>query len=111
MDWYSRYVVSWELSTSLEVDFCMEALEKAFVINKPEILNTDQGSQFTSDAFTSELEKHGIKVSMDGKGRCMDNIFTERFWRSLKYEEVCIKDYQSVKEARNGISDYNIHLY
>ncbi len=86
MDWYSRYIVSWELSTSLEVDFCMKALANAFIIGKPEIFNTDQGSQFTSDSFTATLDKNGIQISMDGKGRCMDNIFTERLWRSLKYE-------------------------
>ncbi len=86
MDWFSRYVVSWELSSVFEVDFCISALEKAFVIGMPDIFNSDQGSQF--------------------KGRVTDNIFTERLWRTLKYEEVYIKDYQSVREARQGISNY-----
>lgn len=87
MDWFSRYVLSWELSTSLEVDFCTSALELALTIGMAEILNSDQGSQFTSTEFVSKLEQNGIRISMDGKGRAMDNIFTERLWRSLKYEE------------------------
>lgn len=106
MDWFSRYVVSWELSTSLEVDFCISALEKAFIIGIPEIFNSDQGSQFTSLDFVSKLEQNNIQISMDGKGRVIDNIFTERLWRTLKYEEVYIRDYQSVSEARQGISNY-----
>lgn len=106
MDWFSRYVLSWELSISLEVDFCIVALEKALAIGQPDIFNSDQGSQFTSLDFVSKLEQNNIRISMDGKGRAMDNIFTERLWRSLKYEEVYVKDYQSVREAREGISNY-----
>ncbi len=106
MDWYSRYVVSWEVSTSLEVDFCISALEKGFVIGTPEIFNSDQGSQFTSLDFTSKLKQKDIRISMDGRGRFIDNIFTERLWRSLKYEEVYIKDYQKVREAKEGIGNY-----
>lgn len=106
MDWYSRYILSWELSVSLEVDFCVEALERAFTIAIPEIFNSDQGSQFTSIEFISRLEQNDIRISMDGKGRVIDNIFTERLWRSLKYEEVYIRDYQNVLEARKGIGRY-----
>lgn len=110
MDWFSRYVLSWELSISLEVDFCTSALELALTIGMAEILNSDQGSQFTSTEFVSKLEQNGIRISMDGKGRAMDNIFTERLWRSLKYEEVYLKDYQNVREARSGIGRY-INFY
>ena len=88
MDWYSRYVLSWRLSHTLEVDFCVEALEEALSKGKPGIFNTGQGSQFTSAAFTGALLERGIQVSMDGKGRYLDNIFVERLWRSIKYEEV-----------------------
>lgn len=106
MDWYSRYVVSWEVSVGLEVDFCIGALEKAFFQGLPEIFNSDQGAQFTSLEFTSRLEQNNILISMDGKGRAIDNIFTERLWRSLKYEEVYIRDYQNVREAKQGIGGY-----
>jgi putative transposase len=106
MDWFSRYVLSWKLSISLEGGFCIEALEKALVIGNPEIFNSDQGSQFTSLGFVYKLEQNNIQISMDGKGRAIDNIFTERLWRSLKYEEVYIRDYQNVREAREGISKY-----
>ncbi len=106
MDWYSRYVISWELSNSLEIDFCLRALEKALSVCNPEIFNSDQGSQFTSIEFTSVLKGKNIQISMDGKGRAIDNIFIERLWRSLKYEEIYIKDYQDVKEARAGIEKY-----
>jgi putative transposase len=89
MDWVSRAVLAWRLSNTLGADFCVEALEEALLrYGRPEIFNTDQGSQFTSDDFTGTLKQHGIMISMDGKGRCMDNIFVERLWRSLKYEEV-----------------------
>jgi len=108
MDWFSRYVLSWELSTSLEVDFCISALEKAFTIGAPEISNTDQGSQFTSLAFVDTLDKHHVQISMDGRGRAMDNIFTERLWRSVKYEEVYIKDYRNISDAKEGIGNYMI---
>jgi putative transposase len=106
MDWFSRYVLSWRLSASLELDFCVEALQCALRRGRPEIFNTDQGSQFTSEKFTGELVAREIAVSMDGRGRCMDNIFIERLWRSLKYEEVYLKDYESVAEARAGIERY-----
>jgi len=106
MDWYSRYVLAWRLSNTLDGDFCVEALEEALSQGIPEIFNTDQGSQFTSEAFTGILLRHGIQISMDGKGRCKDNVFVERLWRSLKYEEVYLKGYQSVSEARAGIGAY-----
>lgn len=106
MDWYSRYVLSWRLSNTLEVNFCIEALEEALRKGQPEIFNTDQGAQFTSEAFTGILEKHGIRVSMDGKGRYADNLFIERLWRSLKYEEVYLRAYAGGTEARSGIGGY-----
>ena len=106
MDWYSRYVLSWNLSTTMETDFCVKALENALQISKPEIFNTDQGSQFTSKEFTQVLLNSRIKISMDGRGRVFDNIFIERLWRSLKYEEVYINDYESFGVARNRISKY-----
>jgi putative transposase len=107
MDWFSRYVLSWRLSLTLELDFCIEALKCALRRGpKPEIFNSDQGSQFTSEKFTGELAAREIGISMDGRGRCMDNIFIERLWRSLKYEEVYLKDYASVTEARSGIEKY-----
>ena len=106
MDWFSRYVLSWALSLTLEVDFCLEALRGALRRGRPEIFNSDQGSQFTSERFTGELEARGIAISMDGRGRCLDNIFIERLWRSLKYEEVYLRDYRAVSEAREGIGRY-----
>lgn len=106
MDWFSRYVLSWALSLTLEVDFCLEALRSALGRGRPEIFNSDQGSQFTSERFTGELEARGIAISMDGRGRCLDNIFIERLWRSLKYEEVYLRDYRAVSEAREGIGRY-----
>ena len=106
MDWFSRYVLSWSLSLTMEVDFCVEALKGALRRGRPRIFNSDQGSQFTSEAFTGELADRQIEISMDGRGRCMDNIFVERLWRSLKYEEVYLKDYASVTEARAGIGRY-----
>jgi putative transposase len=106
LDWYSRYILSWRLSNSMDVGFCLEALEEAFEKGKPEIFNTDQGSQFTSFAFVNALLEKKIKVSWDGRGRAMDNIFVERLWRSLKYEEVYLKEYQGIKEARESISKY-----
>ena len=105
-DWFSRYVVSWKVSTSMEVEFCLEALEMAFEIDKPEIFNSDQGSQFTSTDFTSRLKKEGTLISMDGKGRVFDNIFVERLWRSVKYEEVYIKSYETVNDCVRGLTDY-----
>ena len=106
MDWVSRYILSWELSTTLEVDFCRRALEKALKLGTPEIFNSDQGSQFTSLAFLECLEKRNIQISMDGRGRAMDNVFNERLWRSIKYEEVYINDYDTVRDAKDGISRY-----
>jgi putative transposase len=106
MDWYSRFVLSWALSVSMEVPFCIEAVEKALRWGRPEIFNSDQGSQFTSEKFTGVLEGRGVAVSMDGRGRCLDNIFIERLWRSLKYEEVYLRDYRLVPEARAGIGRY-----
>jgi putative transposase len=106
MDWFSRFVLSWALSVTIELDFCVEALKRAFRRGRPEIFNSDQGSQFTSEKFTGELESRGIAVSMDGRGRCLDNIFMERLWRSLKYEEVYLRDYALVPEARTGIGKW-----
>ena len=106
MDWFSRYVLSFEVSTTLDTGFCIEALEKALNISKPEIFNTDQGSQFTSEAFTGCLKSNGITISMDGKGRAFDNIFVERLWRSVKYEEVYLNDYETVKNAIVGLFRY-----
>jgi len=104
MDWVSRAVLAWRLSNTLGADFCVEALEEALSrYGRPEIFNTDRGGQFTSDDFTGTLKDHGITISMDGKGRCMDNIFVERLWRSLKYEEVYLNAYASVAEAKAGI--------
>lgn len=103
MDWYSRRVLSWRISTTLDSSFCIEALER---FGKPEIFNTDQGAQFTADAFTKLLRDRGVAISMDGKGRCLDNVFVERLWRSLKYEEVYLHAYDSVANARAGIGRY-----
>jgi len=106
IDWYSRYVLSWKLSNTLDADFCVEALEDALKKGKPEIFNTDQGSQFTGEAFTGLLKQHGIRISMDGKGSYNDNLFIERLWRSVKYEEVYLKAYQDGREARIGLGNY-----
>src|SRR5271165_5083060 len=107
MDWFSRRVLSWRLSITMEADFCVDALREAMARHgRPEIFNTDQGVQFTSAAFLDELSNHGVWISMDGKGRFLDNIFIERLWRSLKYEEVYIKAYGSVAEARQGIGGW-----
>jgi putative transposase len=107
VDWFTRRVISWRLSITLETNFCIEALEEALSSNdKPEIFNTDQGSQFTSYAFVEKLEKNGIKVSMDGKGRWRDNVFVERVWKSIKYEEVYLHAYETVHEASNSIGKY-----
>ncbi len=106
IDWYSRYVLSWRLSNTLDTNFCVEALEEALRKGIPEIFNTDQGSQFTSDAFTGTLKEQVIKISMDGKGSYNDNLFIERLWRSVKYEEVYLKAYQDAREARVGLSNY-----
>ena len=106
MDWFSRYVLSWRLSNSLDVSFCTEALEDALGKGRPDIFNTDQGSQFTSDDFTGILLSNEIAISMDGRGRVFDNIFVERLWRSVKYEEVYIKGYQVYGDAKEGLGAY-----
>jgi putative transposase len=106
MDWFSRYVLAWRLSNSLETQFCLEALEEALERRKPTIFNTDQGAQFTSLEFTSRLEQKGVQISMDGRGRALDNIFVERLWRSVKWEEVYTHDYQTMKEAWQGLQRY-----
>jgi len=106
MDWYSRYVISWELSNTMDVHFCLEALENALLKNKPEILNSDQASQFTSRDFTQMLETEGVRISMDGRGRVYDNIFIERLWRTVKYEEVYLYDYESIREAKERLNTY-----
>jgi len=107
IDWYSRRVLAWRLSNTMDTAFCIAALREALArFGKPEIFNTDQGAQFTAEEFTRVLLKRGIKISMDGKGRCIDNVFVERLWRSLKYEEVYLYAYESLAEARKGISQY-----
>jgi putative transposase len=106
IDWYSRYVLSWRLSNTLDGAFCLEALEEALAISTPEIFNTDQGVQFTSLAFTSCLESRGVAISMDGRGRALDNVFVERLWRTVKYEEVYIKDYEDAWQAEMSLREY-----
>ncbi len=107
MDWYSRYILSWRVSISLENDFCVEALNESILLyGKPDIFNTDQGVQFTSKDFTQILEQSGIAISMDGKGRALDNVFIERFWRSLKQEKIYRYDLETVREAKAAIRDY-----
>jgi len=106
IDWYSRYVLSWRLSNTLDDSFCVEALEEALRKGITGIFNTDQGAQFTGEAFTGLLQQHGVRISMDGKGRYSDNVFIERLWRTLKYEEVYLKAYQDGRDARAGIDDY-----
>jgi putative transposase len=107
VDWFSRKILSWRLSITMDVSFCLEAVEEALSqYGKPEIFNTDQGSQFTSEAFTEQLRKNDIRISMDGKGRWRDNVFVERIWKSIKYEEVYLRAYQSVHEARTSLGRY-----
>ncbi len=107
MDWHSRRVLSWRVSNTLDTDFCIEALEEALQrFGTPEIFNTDQGSQFTSEAFTGVLNDHGIHISMDGKGRWIDNVFVERLWRSVKYEDVYLRAYETPTELRAGLARY-----
>ena len=106
IDWYSRYVLAWSVSVTMDVHFCLEALEKALNLGKPGIFNTDQGSQFTSREFTGLLLGEGIRISMDGRGRVFDNIFIERLWRSVKYEEVYLKEYQDVLSCIEGLRAY-----
>lgn len=106
LDWYSRYVVSWTLSPTLEIEFCIENLTRALTDAVPEIHNSDQGSHFTSPRYTDLLTAKNVQISMDGRGRCMDNIFTERLWRTIKYEDIYLKEYRTITEARTGISAY-----
>lgn len=106
LDWFSRYVLSWQLSLSLDTAFCIDSLDRALHIALPEIHNSDQGTQYTSEEYTNILQERGIRISMDGRGRCMDNIFTERLWRSVKYEDVYLKSYRNIQEARAGLTDY-----
>lgn len=106
LDWHSRHVLSWRLSNTLDVEFCLEALDEALRVGKPEIFNTDQGSQFTSRAWTSRLEEAGIRISMDGKGRALDNVFVERLWRTVKYENVYLQDYATGEETEQGLRAY-----
>ena len=106
MDWYSRYVIHWELSNTMDVGFCKEVLEESLSRTRPEIFNTDQGSQFTSSEFTSVLASHGIKISMDGKGRAIDNVFIERLWRTVKYEDIYLKNYETPGALRSGLGEY-----
>ncbi len=106
MDWHSRFVLAWEISTTLDSTFCLSSLEQALKLSRPDIFNTDQGSQFTSLEFTGRLEKEYIRISMDGRGRFIDNIFVERLWRSVKYEEVYLHDYVTVSDARNRLDRY-----
>ena len=107
IDWYSRYILSWQLSTNLDHDFCVEALQKALnLYDLPKVFNTDQGCQFTATAWVDELLKRDIRVSMDGRGRALDNVFIERFWRSLKQEKIYLMDLRNVAEARNAIAEY-----
>ena len=106
IDWYSRYVLSWEVSTTMESEFCVSALNRSLQVAKPEIFNTDQGSQFTSNTFTGILKEREIAISMDGRGRALDNIFVERLWRSVKYEDVYIRDYETAPQAIASLGRY-----
>lgn len=106
IDWYSRYVLSWRLSNTMDVGFCLEALDEALSRGRPEIFNTDQGSQFMSREYTGRLEGAGIAVSRDGRGRALDNVFVERLWRSVKYEDIYINDYSHVAELESGLTTY-----
>jgi putative transposase len=106
IDWFSRYVLAWELSTTLDTSFCLDALDRALRAGQPHIFNTDQGVQFTSQEFTDRLHSAQIRISWDGRGRALDNVFVERLWRSVKYEEVYLKDYQTVSDARSGLAQY-----
>ena len=106
IDWFSRYVIAWELSNLLDTDFCLQALKRGILGVKPEIFNTDQGVQFTSIQFTKELEDSDIRISMDGKGRALDNVFVERLWRSVKYEDIYPKGYENLTEVKQGLNEY-----
>jgi len=106
IDWYSRYILTWRLSNTLDGDFCLAALQRALASGQPEIFNTDQGSQFTAQAFTQPLLAAHIRISMDGRGRALDNIFIERFWRTIKYEDIYLKDYDTVRTLEMGLTEY-----
>jgi putative transposase len=106
IDWYSRCVLAWRLSNTLDGDFCLEMLEEALARGKPEVFNTDQGVQFTAQAWTGRLEAAGVQVSMDGRGRCLDNVFVERLWRSVKYEDIYVRGYEAVPELQGGLGRY-----
>jgi putative transposase len=106
MDWFSRYVLSWAVSITMDVGFCLEALDQALGVARPDIFNTDQGAQCTSNDFTGRLTAVGIQMSMDGRGRALDNIFIERRWRTVKYEEVYVKDYETPREAMQGLAQF-----
>lgn len=106
IDWYSRFVLSWQLSNTMDTTFCLQALEEALKISSPEIFNTDQGSQFTSNDFTGRLLDNNIKISMDGRGRALDNVFVERLWRSVKYELIYLNEYQTVPQLRTALDHY-----
>jgi putative transposase len=106
MDWFSRYVLSWAVSITMDVSFCLEALDQALEVARPDIFNTDQGAQFTSHDFTERLAAAGILISMDGRGRALDNVFVERLWRTVKYEEVYLKDYETPREAMQGLATF-----
>jgi putative transposase len=106
IDWYSRYVLAWRLSNTLDGSFCLEMLEEALGLGRPEVFNTDQGVQFTAEAFTGRLLSAGVAVSMDGRGRCLDNVFVERLWRSVKYENIYLHGYESVPELEHGLACY-----
>ena len=106
IDWYSRYVIAWRLSNTLDGSFCQDMLEEALGRGRPEVFNTDQGVQFTAEAFTSRLEAAGVQVSMDGKGRCLDNVFVERLWRSVKYEDIYLWRYEDVPRLQQGLGRY-----
>jgi putative transposase len=106
LDWHSRFVLSWRLSNTLDAEFCVEALEDALSSAEPEIFNTDQGVQFTSDEFTCRLIEAGVAISMDGRGRALDNVFVERLWRTVKYEEIYLKDYLAGADCKEGLTRY-----
>jgi putative transposase len=106
IDWYSRYVIAWRLSNTLDGSFCLEMLEEALSQGRPEVFNTDQGVQFTAQAWTGRLESAGVAVSMDGRGRCLDNVFVERLWRSVKYEDIYPHGYAGVPELQGGLGRY-----
>ena len=106
LDWFSRYVIAWQLSPNLEIEFCIENLTKGLQTGIPAIHNSDQGSHFTSPRYTDLLTQKDIQISMDGRGRCMDNIFTERLWRTVKYEDIFLKSYRNLEEARSGLTEY-----